>query len=201
LAGARTLLAKAERLDPLTPMTATAMGWLHWYEGDFDAALRSMSPMWNTIGDGNPWCVVQAYHQAAAGELANAARTIDGLQAVVPQHLLTRLGVFLLHAWRGENAEAMTAVTPDLEMAACWDDVWPLFLASGYAMIGEADRAFRWLDHAVGQGITNVAYLKERDPFLATLRQDPRFAGILEKARRSAEAVAAAAAAAVAGSP
>ena len=63
-------------------------------------------------------------------------------------------------------------------------------------MIGESDRAFHWLDHAVGQGIMNVTYLKNHDPFLANLRGDPRFAGILEKAARLAEKVVAPAAAA-----
>lgn len=131
-----------------------------------------------------------------SGDIAGAVRTVDELQAHAPQHLLTSLGVFLKHAWRGEKAGALAAVTSGLETAACWDDGWPLFLAAGYAMIGEPDRGFRWLDHAVDNGITNVAYLKERDPFLANLRKDPRFAGVLEKAARSAEKVAAAAAAA-----
>jgi TolB-like protein len=194
--GAHDLLSKVERVDPLIPMNRGAMAWAHWFDGDFQGALDGLDPYWQASDKGNPWRVFRAYLQAGAGDIAGAERTVDDLRAHAPQHLLTSLGVFLKHAWRGEKAAALAAVTLDLETAACWDDVWPLFLAAGYARIGEADRAFRWLDHAVGQGITNVPYLDERDPFLDSLRGNSRFVGILEKAARLAERAAAAAAAA-----
>jgi len=135
---------------------------------------------------GNPWIVVRALIQAAAGDFSAARETVDGMQAHSPKHLLTQLAIFLRHCWDGERDSALEAVPEGIEIAARWDDAWPLYLAGGYALIGEEDQAFKWLDHSLGQGITNVAYLREYDPFLAPLREDPRFEDILRKAGRLA---------------
>ena len=57
-------------------------------------------------------------------------------------------------------------------------------MASGYALIGENERAFRWLEHAIDYGICNPSYLGSRDPFLAKLRSDNRFDTLLAKAQQ-----------------
>jgi TolB-like protein len=179
---AEALLRLLERVDPLTPLNSGALGWLHWFRGEFREALDRMQPWWEAMEEGNPWRVFQAYLQAAAGDVAAAAQTVGAMKARSPQHLLTRLGEFLLHAIRGKRDAAYAALNEDLKVAAKWDDAWPLFLADGHALIGDFDEAFRWLDQAVGQGITNVAYLREHDRFLAGLSEDPRFDATLAKA-------------------
>jgi hypothetical protein len=80
-------------------------------------------------------------------------------------------------------------VTERLEQAVWWDDIWSLLLAGGYAQIGENERAIHWLDHTIDYGIWNVRYFSERDPFLAKLRSDERFAPLMEKARRLSESL------------
>lgn len=187
--GAREILLQLERTDPLTPLNAGALGWLHWFDGDFGAALERFQPWWDAMDHGNPWLLVRAYLLAAEGDEDTATRTVEAMHAQAPQHLLTQLGRFLVHAWRSERDEALAAVTEDLKTAARWDDIWPYFLAVGYAALGERDEAFYWLDHAVDHGVTNVAYLREGDPFTANLRDDPRFEASLAKAARLAQQV------------
>lgn len=184
--GARHYLTKLEELDPLTPLSAGALGWLLWFQGDYDGALKRMKPWWEAMDEGNPWMVCRAFLQGGAGDFGGAARTVDGMRAQAPDHLLTGLGTFLIHAWRGEREQALAMVTPELETAARWDDAWPMFLAGGYASVDEIDRGLYWLDHAIGQGIMNVPYLMELDPFIENLRRDPRFHRIVEKATRAA---------------
>jgi serine/threonine-protein kinase len=193
LQGAQRLLTLVRQVDPLTSTSVAAIGWLRWFEGDFQGALKGLQAWWDASGPDNPWRVISAYHHAAAGDFEAAARIVEHLQAAVPRHLLTRLGSFLLHAWRGERDAALASVTADLEAAARWDDIWPLILSAGYAVLDERDRALTWLERAVGNGIMNVDYLRERDPFLASLRQDPRFAPLLERAVRLARGAEAAA--------
>lgn len=191
--GARALLGRLQSIDPLTPINVGATGWVHWFEGDFAGAHDRLRPAWPAGAADNPWRIVPAYWHAAGGDIPAAAEIIHELNARVPQHLLTHLGTFVLHAWRGERDAALGAVSPELETAARWDDVWPLMLAGGYASLGELDRAFGWLDRAVVNGIMNVPYLRDHDPFLENMRADSRFAVLLEKAAGMARQVAEAA--------
>ncbi len=88
----------------------------------------------------------------------------------------------LEHALRGEREQALKAVTTDLEQAAWWDDYFPIFLAGAYALIGERERALHWVDRAIDMGTTNASFLGEHEPFLRSLRGDPGFEALLEKA-------------------
>ncbi len=51
-------------------------------------------------------------------------------------------------------------------------------VAEAYAFFGQADRAFEWLDHARERHDAGVMYVK-RDPLLASLFADPRYAAFL----------------------
>ncbi len=96
---------------------------------------------------------------------------------------------FLRSAWRGESDRALACVTERLETAARWDDLYSLFMADGYALVSDLDRALFWLDHAIDHGIANAPFLSEHDPFLAPLRSDERFAGLMDKAGRVSESI------------
>jgi hypothetical protein len=48
---------------------------------------------------------------------------------------------FLVHAFLGRKADALAAVTPDIEAVAGTSDVFARFLAEGYAVAGVPDRA------------------------------------------------------------
>lgn len=49
-----------------------------------------------------------------------------------------------------------------------------------YAWRGAKDLAFTWLERAYTQRDSDLTYIKY-EPFLARLRDDPRFAAMLEK--------------------
>ena len=138
--------------------------------------------LWSESYSGSVEDVFGMQEKVSLAIVPEAIAIVDRMQSDTPSHLLTTLGVFLKHGWLGEKAEALATVTEELEDAASWDDLWPLCLAGGFATLGELDRAFYWLDHAVGRGIANLRYLKDHDPSLATLRSDPRFDAILAKA-------------------
>jgi tetratricopeptide (TPR) repeat protein len=54
------------------------------------------------------------------------------------------------------------------------------YFALIYAGLGEKDRAFDWLEKAVTERSTLLAYL-QMDPRIAGLRSDPRFADIVRR--------------------
>jgi serine/threonine-protein kinase len=56
----------------------------------------------------------------------------------------------------------------------------PARIGSIYAVLGQPDQAFEWLDRAVETHEPTVLWLKTQ-PRLETLRPDPRFRALLEK--------------------
>lgn len=48
---------------------------------------------------------------------------------------------------------------------------------------GQRDEALRWLSRTIEMGFINHRFFAEHDPFLATLRGDPRFEALMERAR------------------
>jgi len=55
--------------------------------------------------------------------------------------------------------------------------------AAASASVGETDEALYWLSRAIEMGFINHRFFAEHDPFLATLRGDPRFEELMERAR------------------
>jgi len=185
-AGSKRLLERLAKVDPLTPLNKGAMAWFHWWhEGKFTKAIEVWADFFSVLEEeSSPVRFLHAYLSASAGRISEAEALVERLLSEFPTHLLTSLGVFLRHAWRGETRQALQSVTEDLEKAARWDDMWPIVMADAYALINEKERAFHWLEHGIEYGICHVPYFREHDPFLANLRGDGRFQELMEKAAR-----------------
>jgi len=189
LAGARELLEKAVEVDPFNPVAQSAPGWLHWFRGDFRAAIESFREALQDLEKKPLFLLWLAWVYAANGNLDEALRLVDQMMRDMPGHLMADLASFLKHAWLGEREHALAAVSGPLEQGVCWDDFYSLCMADGYALIGEHDRALHWLNHAIDYGIANVSFLSECDPFLKSLRTDERFEALMDKARRLSESL------------
>ena len=56
----------------------------------------------------------------------------------------------------------------------------PALIAGNYALLGEKDRAFHWLEKAYGEKSGFLNYIKS-DPNFDSLRSDPRYADLLKR--------------------
>jgi tetratricopeptide (TPR) repeat protein len=123
-------------------------------------------------------------HRELGYVLIDAGRADDGLASLRRAAQLTGgeeenadLGWGLARAGRRAEAEAIAA---RLAAAAASDFVSPLDLATVYAGLDRLDDAFRWLDRAVAIHDPALVYLAT-SPAFAPLRQDPRFATVLDQ--------------------
>ena len=94
-----------------------------------------------------------------------------------------RAALFLARAHVHRDAGAAKLVSPELDAVAATNDVFARFLAEGYAMIGGAEEAVRWLGVAVERDYINHPFLARYDPCFESLRGDPRFQELLEAVR------------------
>jgi TolB-like protein len=177
---ARPLITELLALDPLTPLTRCMPGWADLLEGRLEEALGPYRQMFD-MDPGNPmarlfyvWVLTL---NRRAGEVATIAESIPTeVQGSLPAQV-TR---FLAFALLGEKARALTVLTPQLEAAGNATDVFPRFLASGFALAGEPERALHWLAIAVERGFINYPFLARFDPLLQPLWQRPEFERLLE---------------------
>ncbi|MEM7202125.1 MAG: DJ-1/PfpI family protein [Planctomycetota bacterium] len=106
-----------------------------------------------------------------------AAAALAALAPLKPEdgQMWYRLG-YALHA-QGKIKEALPAHTQAAAHGQA--QLGSYNAACAYALLGESERAFEWLQKAVDAGFTRAGTAKA-DPDLTSLREDPRFATLLE---------------------
>jgi serine/threonine-protein kinase len=84
----------------------------------------------------------------------------------------------------GRHAEALAQLTEQVKDVAAADHDSSYWLASVYALEGEPDQAFEWLERAINLGNENKQWF-ESDPNWEGLRDDPRYQALMRKIERS----------------
>jgi hypothetical protein len=115
------------------------------------------------------------------GEKERACLEFERLERDMPGSPFAQLGKCFFHALRGEREQALACVSDEVQEAFRSDPQYSLYLADAYALAGERDRAFEWVEQAVRRGLVNYPLLATRDPCLAPLRDDPRFRKLLDE--------------------
>lgn len=83
----------------------------------------------------------------------------------------------------GQHEAARAELNEDVKRNAEVDPDLAYAVASVYALEGEPDQAFEWLQRSVALGNENKP-LFENDPNLSAVRNDPRFAELIRKITR-----------------
>ena len=172
-------LRKALVLDPLSAHFSRWLGRFLLYAERHDAAIEQS----RTTLEIEP-NYFQAYLDIGSAELAlgnteaslKAFRRGQSLSAAVRSYdaMIVRPLVVL-----GELEEA-SAIMERLELQAKTEYLRGEVLAMGYAALGDLDRAFACLQHALDAHSAGLIYL-HLDPAYGPLRSDPRFAEMVRK--------------------
>ncbi|HZI20123.1 MAG TPA: tetratricopeptide repeat protein [Pyrinomonadaceae bacterium] len=104
------------------------------------------------------------------GEVLERHPYMDGVRPLLAQFLVSR----------GETEEARAQLTERVSEAADADHDVAYWLATAYAMLGDRDEAFRWLERAIKLGNENRPWF-ESDPHWEALRRDPRFGELMNR--------------------
>jgi non-specific serine/threonine protein kinase len=183
VAAARPLLTRLLSVDPLTPITRCMPGFAEIMEGNLEAAIEPYRQMFE-MDPSNPmarlffvWVLIlNRRHDDVGALLTFPSDQRDTLPA--------RLSLFLANAAMGRPNDAQAELTLQIESTARATEVFPRFLAQGFALAGVHESAIKWLQVAIDRGFVNYPFLALHDPSFEALRADTAFKELLETARR-----------------
>lgn len=176
---ARPLIDQLLAVDPLTPLTRCVPGFADYMDGDIASALGPYRQMFE-MDPGNPMArLFYVPILAANGRMDEVREIVSDFPPEVKDTIPARLTTFLAHALAGNRPDALATLTPQIETIANATDVFPRFLALGYAALEMPERAIHSLSIAVDRGFINYPFLARHDPFMKPLRADPRFRELL----------------------
>jgi serine/threonine protein kinase/Flp pilus assembly protein TadD len=179
--------ASADRFlmqDPLSPMAWMASGVQRWFVNraseSIDELERALS-----LDPGNLivlWTL--AYTYTIVNELSHARRVAERLGALAPDLPYARQALGLLDGLDGRREAALGRIGPvDTTHLDCHHK---FHFAEAYAAAGEIEQALDLIEESVS-GFYPYTYMAEYCRLLDPIRSSPRFAPVLERARRNAE--------------
>jgi non-specific serine/threonine protein kinase len=180
-------LAVAERLisnDPLTVMNLTARVHSLLADSNFAQALAVCDEMLRRE-PGLPWInVFRLLMLAKLGRTADACRLAEEMIVENREDLVGLQAVTMIkHALLGEREPLVASIAGELETSICSDPEGGLWPIGCFALVNERDRALQWLEHWVDRGSFNYPMLAHGDPWLQSLRGEPRFQHLLDRIR------------------
>ncbi len=180
---ARALMDRLQQVDPLTSINLTMYGMVAMFDGNYPEALtwtqRSVD-----IDPANPTPrMMHALMLAANGRREEGVALLDTVAGDASAMAWARLAPAMACALRGERDDLLRLMTPELRAAAEWDEIFAWWVADCFALVNEADAAIDFLERAVEFGFINAPWLSKYEPFLVSLRHEPRFRCMMEAVR------------------
>jgi TolB-like protein/Flp pilus assembly protein TadD len=188
VAMARALMERLQQVDPLTSINQTMSGIVAMFDGDYQEALRWTQRSVD-IDPGNPTSrMMHAHALAANGRIEDARGLLHTVASEKPTMAWARLACAMAFALGGDREQVLTSITPDLRDAVASDDIFSWWMADCYALVGEREAALGCIERMIELGIFNYPFLAQHEPFIAPIRGEPRFVGLLERAKRQWDA-------------
>ena len=164
---------QAVELDPLSAATQFTLGRVLFYAGKLDeayAAGRKMAELYPSASSSHRWQVLVAV-QRGDGETALREAQLEPDDSIRPFQLA------LAQYVRGDRKAADAALA---DLIANSRDGLAYQVSQVYAVRGEVDKAFEWLQIAFDNHDGGMPSLLV-DPLLRGLRDDPRYKNLLAK--------------------
>jgi TolB-like protein/DNA-binding winged helix-turn-helix (wHTH) protein/Flp pilus assembly protein TadD len=165
----------ARQLDPLSLIIATDHGAILINARQYDRAAEILQ----SVRDRDPdfpraHMIWSAWVET--GRLAEALADLESISQVRTAGYWAARAILLARG--GDAAEAREAIR-ELQRYSDQPNLWPEIFAGPYAVVGERDKAFEWLERAYAQrwGLTSLKV----NPYYDSLRGDLRYENLLRR--------------------
>jgi serine/threonine-protein kinase len=172
---------KLSRLDPAArAVSAYNRARIFIYKQDYDQAIKEIERGEKAEPD-HP--MLKIFRSGVYYDRGDKEMAINLMKKVIDEHpemdgIKPLYAIYLAGSGRGDEARAQ--LTEEALAISRADHDMAYWVASTYALLGEKDLAFKWLNRAVKLGNENRPHY-EHDHSLDSLRDDPRFAELMAK--------------------
>lgn len=172
---------KLSRLDPAArAVSAYNSARIYIYKRDYPSALREIEKG-EKVEPNHP--MLKIFRSGVYYYRGDHAEAIELMSKVLAEHpeldgIRPLYAIYL--AGSGRREDALAELSEDALALARSDHDMAYWVGSTYAILDEKDLAFKWLNRAVKLGYQNTPHF-EHDRSLAALRDDPRFAELMQK--------------------
>jgi Tfp pilus assembly protein PilF len=166
---AKELLLKSIDLDPLKPITYLNLGLVYYHNGEYKQAIASfkkaldIDPRFPRVRGMSATVYITMGEYKLAQEMTEAEG--EGV-----------LGKAVLHTALENKPESDAYLKQLIEQSS----QKPFRVARVYALRGEKDKVFEWLEKAFQVGDPNLIFFKN-NPFLKKYKDDPRYKSFEKK--------------------
>jgi serine/threonine protein kinase/tetratricopeptide (TPR) repeat protein len=181
---ARPLIERELRIDPLSAVNHSLYGWLKIGEGNPEEAVRHYQRACELDPSGPASRAFYGWALAQAGRRREAADYLLAFAKDVVGSVIGELNAGLGNALAGDGIAAHNAIGPLSTNAAQHDAALAHGLSEVYALAGDYDEAFRWLERAVRRGYLDYPFLASVDPLYEGFRADERFVRLMSDVQR-----------------
>jgi DNA-binding winged helix-turn-helix (wHTH) protein/TolB-like protein len=174
----------ARHIDPSVRANGSVLN-SYLYLGEYDKFLESLP-------DVNESAFVLFYRGFGEYHRKNwdrAAKDFERSYQLDPS-LYSEIGIALSNSIAHKNSEGLEMLhklETKIEQRGVGDPEATYKIAQGYAVLGDKDSALRMLDFSIQNGFFSYPYFL-KDPLVDTIRREPRFAQLVNTARRRHEA-------------
>jgi serine/threonine protein kinase/tetratricopeptide (TPR) repeat protein len=180
---ARGLMDRLQQVDPLTSMNLGMCAIVAMCDGEYGEAL-SWTRRSVEIDPANPTLrMLHAQALAANERRAEAIAILHDVASDAASMTWARLAAALAFALEGNREQVVSVVTADIRDAAERDDIFSWWMADSFALVGETKAALDSVERMIALGIINYPFLSEYEPFLSSIRSEPRFGQLMDLAR------------------
>jgi len=172
-------IEKARELDPLSPMIMNIMGTTNALGGRLDDAIAIYDKLIENEPAFAPGYESRFYCFMFKGMKEKAYADLEAFHKLWKDEDRYRLGLAQLHGWFGER-EKVLLIVEELIPGVGKSQVWEMEIAGCYAILGDRDEFFKWIDKAISTKWINAQDLRY-SPIYDKVREDPRFPEIFKK--------------------
>jgi serine/threonine-protein kinase len=180
-------LRSYDRLVHLDPASFVVVSYnralIFLYKGKIDEAMRELDRA-ASVEPNNPLLrMFRAVAMYYSGKIEAAAELLREVLQQNPNLHGVRPFLAMCLSAQGDHQGAQAELNEDVKRTAAVDPDIAYAVASVYALEGEPDQAFEWLQRSVALGNENKP-LFEHDPNLQALRGDARFGELIKRVTR-----------------
>ena len=160
-------IEKARELDPLSPAITLNVGMTNFLNGRTDEAIA----IYDKLIENEPSFAASYYQRALCFMCKRmkerAYADVEAYGKLVQNEDAYKISLAFLYGWFGEREKALSMIEELIPKVG--PDI-----SDCYAVLGDRDEFFNWIDKAISAKRLMVAYLRS-SPFYDKVREDPRF--------------------------